>query len=501
MLWAWEDTGMGNKREEASLKIGKRTFIVAFVILLLLMITVGILTRVVPTGSYDRVMADGIETIVEDSYHTTNIAKFPVYRWFTAPIEVLGSSDGAVVIVIILFLLAVSMAFSLLEKSDIMSLFIAKAVKKFSRMKYLLMAIIVFFFMLLGAVLGTFEENIALVPLILALAYCMGWDSLVGLGMSMLASCFGFTAAITNPFSIAITQKIAGVPLYSGSGYRVIIFLVYYGVLFLFLYRYARKIERNPEKSKVYGDDAALREKYRDSGSLEQMLNQKSPEAMKRLEKATVAFSMFIAAMLVLFVLASFVSILSDLMLPILGVLLLAGGLVASKIAGIPARRRLKIIGSAAIGIAPGIVLILMAMSVKFIISNGGIMDTILYHMANVIMTTSPYVAILLAYALILLLELFVGSSSAKAFLVMPLIAPLSDLVGFTRQTSVLAFSFGDGFSNMIYPTNPVLLICLGLTVVSYTKWMKWTIKLQLISLALACVFLLIGVGIHYGPF
>ncbi len=492
---------MENNREEASLKIGKRTFIIAFVILFLLMITVGVLTRVVPTGSYDRVTVDGIETLVADSYHTTDTAKLPIFRWFTAPIEVLGSADGAVVIVIIFFLLAVSMAFSLLEKSDIMSLFISKAVKRFSRMKYLLMAIIVFFFMLLGAVLGTFEENIALVPIILALAYCMGWDSLVGLGMSMLASCFGFTAAITNPFSIAITQKIAGLPLYSGSGYRVIIFLVYYGVLFLFLYRYARKIEKNPEKSSVYGDDAALREKYRDSGSLEKMLSQKTPEEFRKLEKASLAFGMFLVGMLVLFVAASFVSILSDLMLPILGILLLVGGLIASKIAGISGKRRLKIIVGAAGGIAPGIVLILMAMSVKFIISNGGIMDTILYHTSNVIMTTSPFVAILLAYALILLLELFVGSSSAKAFLVMPLIAPLSDLVGFTRQTSVLAFSFGDGFSNMIYPTNPVLLICLGLTVVSYTKWMKWTIKLQLVSLLIACGFLMIGVAIQYGPF
>ena len=170
---------MDNRGEGASLKIEKRTFIVAFVILFLLMMTVGVLTRVIPTGSYERVTVDGVETIVEDSYQQTDIASSPYTGWFTAPVEVLGSADGVVVIVIIFFLLAVSMAFSLLEKSDIMSLFISKAVRKFSNMKYLLMAIIVFFFMLLGAVLGTFEENIALVPLILALAYCLGWDSLV----------------------------------------------------------------------------------------------------------------------------------------------------------------------------------------------------------------------------------------------------------------------------------------------------------------------------------
>jgi len=493
-----KDGVMENKREEASLKIGKRTFIIAFVILFLLMMTVGILTQVIPTGSFSREIVDGRETVIEGSYELTDVTKLPVYRWFTAPVEVLFSSDGTVVIVIIFFLLAVSMAFSLLEKSDIMSLFISKIVKRFNKKKYMLMAIIVFVFMLLGAVLGTFEENIALVPLILALSYCLGWDSLVGLGMSMLASCFGFTAAITNPFSIAIVQKIAGLPLYSGSGYRIIIFFVYYAVLMAFLYLYARRIEKDPAKSKVFGDDAALREKYRDPKHLEQVLSYKTPEEQGKLQKASLVFAGFLILMLVLFVLASFVSILSDLMLPILGILLLVGGIIASGIAGISGRRRLRIIGSAAMGIAPGIALILMAMSVKLIISNGGIMDTILYHTANAISSTSPFVGILLVYAVILLLELFVGSSSAKAFLVMPLIAPLSDLVGFTRQTAVLAFSFGDGFSNMIYPTNPVLLICLGLTVVSYTKWMKWTLKLQLLSLAIACGFLLLGVAIHY---
>ena len=487
--------------EEASLKIGKRTFIIAFSILLLLIVAVGVLTRVVPTGSYVREAIGGKEVLVQDSFRFTDAARLPVYKWFTAPFEVLFGADGAVILVIVFFLLAVSMAFSLLEKSDIMSLFILKTVRRFGSRKYLLMAVVVFFFMLMGAVLGTFEENIALVPLIIALAYCLGWDSLVGLGMSLLASCFGFTAAISNPFSIAITQEIADLPLYSGSGYRAIIFLVYYAVVFLFLYRYARRIEKTPEKSLVYGEDAPLREKYRDIGSIRRMLADKPPEEYRKVRRAGAAFGVFLLLILALILAAPFVAALTDLTLPLIGLLLLAGGLTASGIAGLPRRKRLRIIGRAAGGIAPGIALILMAMSVKFIISEGGVMDTILFYTAGAIQSTSPYAAILLVYALILLLELFVGSSSAKAFLVMPLIAPLSDLVGITRQTSVLAFCFGDGFSNIIYPTNPVLLICLGLTVVTYTKWMKWTIKLQLFSLALACGFLLLGVAMHYGPF
>jgi uncharacterized ion transporter superfamily protein YfcC len=491
----------GTTQEESYIKIGKKTFITALVILLLLIVAVGILTLVVPTGSYDRVTADGREAIVQDSFHFTEASRFPVWRWLTAPVEVLFSADSAVVIVIIFFLLAVSIAFSMLEKSNVMSLAISRAVRRFSHVKYLMMAVIVFFFMIMGAVLGTFEENIALVQIIVALSYCLGWDSLVGLGMSMLASCFGFTAAVTNPFSIAITQKIADLPLYSGFGYRVVIFAAYYALVFMFLYRYARRIEKDPSKSLIYGEDNALRGRYRDIGAMEQMLRVKTPEEHQKLKHATVAFGLFILVILAVVLIASFVSFLSDLILPLIGIFILLGGVVSAAIAGVSWKDILRLAGKAVAGITPGIVLILLAMSVKFIIYNGGIMDTILYYISGAIRATSPYAAILLIYVLILVLELFVGSSSAKAFLVMPLITPLSDLVGITRQTSVLAFCFGDGFSNMLYPTNPVLLICLGLTVVTFPKWFKWTWKLQLGALVFAVIFLIIGVAAGYGPF
>ncbi len=488
-------------QNEASIKIGKKTFLTAVIILGLLMITVGILTLVIPTGSYDRITTDGRETVVEGTYHNTDIGQFPVWRWFTAPVEVLWSSDGAVVIVIIFFLLAVSGAFSLLENSDVISLILMKVVHKFKNYRYLLMSVIVLFFMSLGAVLGTFEENIALLPIMIALSYCLGWDSLVGLGMSILASCFGFTAAITNPFSIAITQKISDLPLYSGSALRVLIFLTYFILILVFLIRYAKRIEKDPTRSLVYGEDENLRKKYTGTEGVERILGVKSSQERKKLNEAAITFGVFVLLIFAVIIVASLTPSIADLELPIIGLLFLIGGIVSAVIAGIGSKRCLKILGKSAVGVAPGIILILMAMSVKFIISHGGIMDTILYYTAGAISTTSPYVAILIIYALILLLELFVGSSSAKAFLVMPLIAPLSDLVGITRQTSVLAFCFGDGFSNVLYPTNPVLLICLGLTVVTYTKWIKWTYKLQLIAFAIACGYLFLGIAIHYGPF
>ena len=486
---------------DASIKIGKRTFITAVIILGILMLVVGILTWVIPTGSYDRVVQGGREVVIQDSFHFTQAQGLPVWRWITAPFEVFASEDGPTVIVIIFFILAVAGGISLLEKSEVLSSVISRIVRRFMSKKYILMAAIVFFFMITGAVLGTFEENIALVPIAIALAYSLKWDSLVGLGMSMLASCFGFAAAITNPFSIAISQKIADLPLYSGSLYRIIIFIVYYALLMVFLVRYAKRIEKDPTKSMVYGEDSTVREKYASVESLETVLGGKTAEEQKKLNKAIAVFSVFLLLMLALLVCASFISFLSEISLPLIAVLFLAGSLISSAIALFKGKKAWTVFGKSCLGIAPGILLIMMAMSVKFIISQGGIMDTILYYAAGAISTTSPFVAILLIYVLILVLELFVGSSSAKAFLVMPLIAPLSDLIGVTRQTAVLAYCFGDGFSNMLYPTNPVLLICLGLTVVTFPKWFKWTIKLQIVAFVIACVFILLGVAIHLGPF
>ena len=161
----------------------------------------------------------------------------------------------------------------------------------------------------------------------------------------------------------------------------------------------------------------------------------------------------------------------------------------------------LKSVGEGLAGIAPGIPLILLAASIKHIVAQGGVMDTILHSAALPFSQTSPLVAALIVYGLALLIEFFIASGSAKAFLLMPILLPLADLVGVTRQVAVTAYTFGDGFSNMAYPTNPVLLICLGLTVVSYPKWLKWSLKLWGWVFLVTVAFLALAVAINFGPF
>ena len=217
--------------------------------------------------------------------------------------------------------------------------------------------------------------------------------------------------------------------------------------------------------------------------------------------RATAWFAVFLVLILGTLIGAPFLEFLSDYALPLVGLFFLVGGVGSGLIASPKKRSVWKALGQGMAGIAPGILLILMAVSIKHIVVSGGIMDTILHYAAGVFQGANPFISAVLIYLLALLIEFFVASGSAKAFLMMPILLPLADLVGVTRQVAVTAYCFGDGFSNMAYPTNPVLLITLGLTVVAYPKWLRWTLPLWGLILLITLVFLGIGVAIGYGPF
>jgi len=212
-------------------------------------------------------------------------------------------------------------------------------------------------------------------------------------------------------------------------------------------------------------------------------------------------FASCVAAAMIFALVSSRIPAITDLAFPVLILMFLIGGTVGGSFAGLTAAQNWKAFGRGALNFLPGVILVLMAYSVKHIISAGMIMDTILYRAAEIISRSSSVTAAFLVYAATLVMEFFIGSASAKAFLLMPLLTPLADLVGITRQTAVLAFNFGDGFSNVIFPTNALLLIALSLTVVSYTKWLRWTWLLQMAVLVITCIFLVIAVKIGFGPF
>ena len=467
--------------KQQTLRIGKRSYLISLAALLVLMLAAGLLTLLLPAGAYDRVLIGGRETILQDSYRQTDKPFYPPYLWLAAPFEVLAAPGAALIWVILAFLLFLGASFALLLQSGMVWRLMDRLLLRYGARKYLLLSAVSLFFMLFGASFGIFEELIVLVPFCLILARKMGWDSLTGLGMSLLSAGIGFGAAVFNPFTLGVAQKLAGLPLYSATPYRLAIFISSFLLVQVFLRTYARRIEKNPDRSLVRREDLELDE----AGPLSY------PPGV---DLALRLFSFFLLLILALLVASFFIPFLSEITFPLIAILFLSGSLtsvLASRT--LPFKKAARALLDGLLGVAPAILLILMAMSIKQIVTRGGVMDTILYAAVSKLGGMSPTLALLWIWLLILFLNFFIGSGSAKAFLVLPILLPLVDMTGLSRQIAVQAFIFGDGFSNLLYPTNAALMIGLGFSPVGYTKWLRWEIPLQAGLAALSLAWLYMG--------
>jgi uncharacterized ion transporter superfamily protein YfcC len=489
---------MKEAAKDSSMKIGGKAFLLSAVIILALMVVSGILTRALPAGTYDRIVSDGRTLVVNGSYREINRPGYPVWRWFTAPFEILTGPENLTPIVLVIFITAVGGSITILEFAGIMEALTGFLVARFAKRKYLLILVMIFFFMAVSSFVGIYEGMVPMIIFIIPVAISLGWDSLTGLGMSLLPLAFGFASAVTNPFTIAVAQKIADLPLFSGAPLRLAFFALVFCMVSFFVIRHAKKVEKNPQKSICFKEDEALRQKLRITGTAPGAAAGGIKSGQWR---ALVWFVSCIALAMLLVIATARSPVLSGLAFPLMTVLFLVGGIGGGIFAGLKAAAIGRAFVKGTLNFLPGILLVLMAYSVKHIIVTGMIMDTILYRAAELIRQSPPLAAAFLVYATTLVMNFFIGSASAKAFLMMPLLSPLADLVGITRQTAILAFDFGDGFSNMVFPTNALLLIALSFSVVSYTRWLRWTWKLQLAILVLTSAFLAFAVKTGFGPF
>jgi uncharacterized ion transporter superfamily protein YfcC len=477
-------------QRQSGLRISRKAFLTSFFVLLALMLGAGILAAAIPSGSYDRMEGEFGLQVLPGTYKVTDKPAYPVWRWFTAPLEVLASDDGVQAIVIIIFIMIVGGSFAILDRASVLKEAVAIIARRFASRRYLLLAIITLFFMGIGSLLGIFEETIPLVPVAIALALSLGWDIHVGLGMSILATGFGFSAAIANPFSIGTAQRLAGLPLFSGAGFRIVIFALVYLLFFSWLATMARKSER---KTKSAIDETKLeREEAGQANAVSAASSALKPA------KGAAFFGVSVAILVIIILAVSLTRTFADYSMPIIALIFLIAGFGSGLAAKLSMRDALRAFGSGIAGILPGVVLILMAMAVKHIIMSGGIMDTILQGASSIIGESSGYGAAALIYLFTLGMNFFIGSATAKAFLLMPLLAPLADLAGISRQLAVQAFAFGDGFSNMIYPTNAVLLIALGVAGLSWPEWFRKTWLLQAAAFLLTMGLLMIGVMVGF---
>lgn len=441
-----------DEKQNKGLNIGVRSFLISIGIIFLLMVATYILTLIIP--------GRGISFI----------------KWLLSPILVLGAPGSGTIIAVLIFLLVIGGIFNSLTVGGLMNYMLSKLVNRFGDVKYKLMAVLVLFFMAMGSFVGSFEEIIPMTPIVVGLAVALGWDKVTGMAMSLLAAGCGFAAGIANPFTIGIAQGLAGLPMFSGIWFRALSFVFIYALLLWYIRRHAIAIENTDSRGAAHVE-------YTDD---------------PRMNRGIKAFAIILGAGILIVLSSSVITALQDYTMIIVALMFLIAGIVAVLLSGMSMRELGRTFVKGMITIAPSILMILMASSIKYTMEESGILVTMLNSAADMARGMSKSSLILFIYLICLVMNFFIASGSAKVFLLIPIIAPLAQMFGLSMQLAISAFAFGDGFSNVFYPTNAGLLIALGLTEISYGEWFRYSWKFQALNLILTSGLLLFGLAIGY---
>ncbi len=466
-----------------SLDISVKSFLVSMLIIFALMILAYFLTFILPSGEFDRVADENGNMIIDTSVNskgnfTEKEASFPFWKFLLSPVLVLGSQGNATLIMIIVFLLVIGGIFEALTRKGIIEYLLKLIVNRYYEKRKVLLFILPLFFMLLASCAGVFEESVPLVPIICAMSISLGWDAMTGLALSVIPCAVGYAAGLVNPFGTGVAQKVAGLVVFGGISMRIVTFVVLYAAVVTFVLIYTSKYEKKHPLAA--------------SGEKEAFVPNKA------MSRGLFTFAGVILLGVLIIISSVFISFLQDYTLVVFALCFLIGGITGCSLAGMKAKDFFKAFGSGVKSMAPAILMILFASSIKYILTESLTIDSLIMKLMDAAGNMSSYVLILFIYLVVLLMEFFVPSGSAKAFLLIPLLIPIGTVYGLPANLIVLAYIYGDGLANVLYPTNPALLIALNLADSSYPKYMKFVWKLMLPLFLLTCLLLCFALKINY---
>ncbi|HRY43155.1 MAG TPA: hypothetical protein P5164_04330 [Thermoanaerobaculia bacterium] len=469
---------------EAASKSG-RTFRMPHTLVIVgsLVVFVLVLAWLVPSGTYQTVEKAGRTVTVPGTYQQVEKVWLGPQWVVVAPIR--GFLDGALIIA---FLFAIGGAFGIVQAGGTIEFAIRKLTAALAARPFLeklVIPVLMAVFSLAGSVFGMSEEVIPFVVICIPLAISLGYDSIVGVAIPFLGAAAGFGAAFFNPFTVGIAQGLVGLPLYSGLGYRVATWFVTTGVMIAWVMVYAARVKKRPEASPVRDLDLARERSAPASGEAE-------PWTVRH----ALVLSLFVTTMGVLV----WGILKKQWFIEEIGALFLAMGLVLGVVAGLGGTRiatafvaGAKDMVNVALIIACGRALLIIAREAK-------VLDTILFHGAGLISHLPGVVAAQVMFVVQCVINFFIHSGTAQAALTMPIMAPLADLVGLTRQTMVFAYQLCE-LINPILPTSAVTMGVLGMAKIPWEKWARWFLPLMLTLMVLAFLLLVPPVLMHWGPF
>lgn len=365
---------------------------------------------------------------------------------------------------IIIFILVVGGAFSLLNSTGAVASGISRFIARVGNRDKLILAALTVLFSLAGAVFGMSEETIPFVGIVAPLAVSMGYDAIMGMLVVYVASNVGFSSAFLNPFTVGIAQEMADLQPFSGMGYRIFCWAFLTVLMVIFVLIYARKTQRKPAREEVMA-----------AGS----------ESMTRRQAWILAVLFLTVALLIYGVTCR------KWYLPEITGLFLAMGLVCGIIAGFSANRIAEELLAGAKDILSAALVVGVASGIIIVLQDGKVIDSLFKTLQDGLDGTGPLASLSAMYGIQALINFLLPSATAKAAITIPVMAPFSDLVGVSRQAMVLAFQFGDGFTNMLTPTSGVLIAALAMARIPYTKWVRWIWKGVVVLLVLGLLLLI----------
>ena len=434
-----------------------------FTIVFGLIVLAAVLTWVVPAGEYLRQTVDGREVVLNDSYHRVESAP-QTWQIFSALFN--GFVDKADIIV---FILMVGGAFWILNNSHAIDVGVMAFLRRVQRLRRyrivqwlgvenIIITLVMIMFSLFGAIFGMSEETIAFVVVFIPLAIQMGYDSIVGVCMCYVAAHVGFAGAMLNPFTVGIAQGIADLPLFSGVEYRLFCWIILTLIGIAFVLWYAARVKAKPERSPVYKLDEYWRNRVESTGQ----------------SKLSVRQGLILILLLVTIVVLVCGVLECNWYIAEISALFFAMGIVAGIIDRQSADDIAKLFLAGCKDILSAALVVGLASGIIFILKDGHVIDTLLYGLTRSLASLGGVASLGVMYIFQTLLNIVMPSGSAKAALTMPIMTQFADLINISRQTTVLAFQFGDGFTNMLTPTSGVLIGVLGIARIPYGTWLKW---------------------------
>lgn len=464
---------MGNKKKKLAVPH-------VYILLIGLILICGLLSYIIPAGQYDMTMVGTREVVDAATYHTVEATPVTLMQFLSAVPR--GMTESAQ---IIFFIFMIGGAFGVLQETRAIEAGIGRLLSILKGKTWVIIPIIIILFSLGGAVFGMSEETIPFIPIFVSLCIAMGYDSITGAAIVLCGSSAGFAGAFMNPFTMQVAQGIAELPLMSQMGFRVVIYIVMVSVTSVFVLRYASKVKKNPKRSCMYEFDR----------SREDMIDLDRLQAFGAKEKAILLVFVGSIALLIYGVI-QWGWYMDEISAVFLGM-----SMIVAVIAKMTPNEYAAVLGKGMAEIAGGALVVGFARGVLVILTDGNILHTIL-HAASVLLGSLPsMVSAVGMYIFQCLLNFMVPSGSGQAAVSIPIMAPLGDLVGVTRQTACIAFQLGDGISNIFTPTSGYFMAALALAKIPWAKWAKWILPLIGLQYGIGAIFVIIAQVMQLGPF